>query len=74
MSKGSLSDAVRAAGYAMATSEELLDLSRQATESRKTKGHQAVTVDTQVASETRTTKADQPSPFKAFFSSWVAWA
>jgi hypothetical protein len=74
MSKGSLNDAVRAAGYAMATSEELLGLPTQVV----IVGHPDARVreQTQRARQAaeRSTQTAEPRSLRTFFGSWAVWA
>lgn len=72
MSRGSLNDAVRAAGYAMATSEELLDIPQRTVvrpqpEARDLARPVPQTVD-------RKPVLSEPRTLRTFFGTWAVWA
>lgn len=70
MSRGSLSDAVRAAGYAMATSEELLSVDNPTVVVRRPEPQrQPVAQVTEPPS-----KPAEPRTFRTFFGSLAVWA
>ena len=74
MSRGSLNDAVRAAGYAMATSEEMLGIPSQTTliakaaESDRDRSRE--TPQTVVATQ----KPAESRSLRTFFGSFAVWA
>lgn len=67
MSRGTLNDAVRAAGYAMAMSDELLGQPEPKPTVAPPK-----TPTTSVASAP--SRDDNPGTVRTFFTSWAAWA
>ncbi len=72
MSRGSLNDAVRAAGYAMATSEELLDIPQRTVVRPQPEARDVVRPAPQAAD--RQTVLTEPRTLRTFFGTWAVWA
>lgn len=71
MSRGSLSDAVRAAGYAMAMSDELLGLPEP---KPVAKAPDTSVPRPQASLASAPSRDDGSRPVRTFFTSWAAWA
>lgn len=71
MSRGSLSDAVRAAGYAMAMSDELLGTAELKPVPRLPEPPSAKP---QASLSATPARDEPPRSVRTFFSSWAAWA
>lgn len=74
MSRGSLSDAVRAAGYALATSEELLGISSQTTVVRQPEARNRGEVEKAPQAIDAKAKLTDIRTLRSFFGSFAVWA
>lgn len=74
MSRGSLNDAVRAAGYAMATSEELLDFGNPTVIMRRPDGRDRQAPKEAPQPAQPPFNATEPRSFRTFFGSLAVWA
>ena len=74
MSRGSLNDAVRAAGYAMATSEELLGLPSQPMIVGQPEARDRGLTRQKLQTAKRPAQPAEPRTLRAFFGSWAVWA
>jgi len=71
MSRGSLSDAVRAAGYALAMSDELLG---QPEPKPMPRAPEPAPTPPSARVATAATREDSSGSVRTFFTSWTAWA
>ncbi len=72
MSRGSLNDAVRAAGYAMATSEDLLGVPEPSVARPQ---HEVRDLPRKLPQPTdRKPDLSEPRTLRTFFGSWAVWA